>query len=446
MNSAVPSPRSAPWHRVYAWGVCLLTGLVLAGHALAANTDVPVDRIVAVVNSEIITAVELQERVRQAVHQLQKQGTPLPSREVLEKQLLDQLIMEKAQLQLARESGIQVDDATLARAIDRIAENNKLAMPAFREALKRDGISWETFRDAIRREIMLTRLREREINSKIVVTDAEVDNFIKNNPSATQSEEYHVAHILLRVPEGANERQFKELVARAQEIEQRLHSGDDFAKLAATYSNTPDALNGGDLGWRGADRLPPLYLDAVTKLQPGEVSQILRSAAGLHIVKLLEKRGADTQAAEKVTQTHVRHILIKTSEIVNDEEARRRLLALRERIVNGGDFATLAKANSADISAAKGGDIGWVYPGDTVPEFERVMNALKPGEVSMPVQTPFGWHLIQVLERRQQDVSAERKRAQVRTALSERKAEEAYQDWLAQLRDRTYVENRLEQP
>lgn len=410
----------------------------------APAKSVEVDRIVAIVNDEVITTIELRERVQQAIHQLNRQGTPLPPVEVLEKQLLERLVLERAQIQFARQTSLQVDDATLDRAISRIAENNKLSQADLRAALEKDGISWDRFRNEIRTEILLTRLREREVDGRIVVTDAEIENFLANNPDAMSGEEFLVAHILLRVPEGATPQQLARLSARAENVVARLRSGEDFGRLAAANSDAPDAMNGGQLGWRSRDRLPAMFAEAVRKLQPGEVSPLMRSSAGLHIVKLVDKRGSGAGEPQQLEQTRARHILIRTSEIISDSDAESRLVALRERIVNGADFGELAKANSADMSAAKGGDLGWLSPGDTVPEFERAMNALRPGEVSAPVRSPFGWHLIMVDARRVQDVSEERKRTAARNALRERKADEAYEDWLRQLRDRTYVEYRME--
>lgn len=448
LSPNLPMPSIALLARAFAL-TCLM--LLVPGWAWAQAKQPPrieaVDRVVAVVNSEAITGVELRDRVDQAVRQLQRQGTPLPPRDVLERQVLEHLIVERAQIQLAKESSLRVDDAALERAIARIAESNKLTPTQFRAALDRDGIPWTTFREGIRNEILLARLREREVESRVVVTDAEVDNFLANNPEGLAGEEFNLAHILLRAPEGASPEQIARLKAKADEIMARLRTGDDFSRLAASYSDAPDSTKGGLIGWRGASRLPALYAEAAKNLSPGQVSPVLRSAAGLHIVKLLERRGGATVGADRVQQTHARHILIKTSEVVNDAEAERRLVALRERITNGGaDFAELAKVHSADLSAAKGGDLGWLNPGDTVPEFERTMDALKPGEVSKPVQSPFGWHLIQVLERRTQDLTDERKRNAARAALRERKSEEAYEDWLRQLRDRTFVEYRLDQP
>lgn len=425
--------------------VALVACSALALPVRAAVQPVAVDRIIAVVNNEVITAVQLRDRVDQTTRQLQRQGVQLPPADVLERQLLERLIVERAQLQLARDSSLRVDDATLERAIGRIAENNKMNTAQLRAALERDGVAWDRFRNEIRTEILLSRLREREVDAKIVVTDAEVDNFLTSNPDAFSGEEFHVAHILLRAPEGATPEQIDRLRQRADTVINRLRNGEDFARVAADSSDAPDGISGGDLGWRQRDRLPALYSDAVRDLRPGELSPLMRSAAGLHLVKLVDRRGGAAAGPQRLEQTRARHILIKTSAVLSDAEAEARLLGLRERVVAGGaDFGELAKASSADLSAAKGGDLGWVNPGDTVPEFERAMNVLKPGEVSPPVRSPFGWHLIQVLERRQQDVTDERKRMAARNILRERKAEEAYEDWVRQLRDSTYVEYRLE--
>ena len=427
--------------------VALAIGLAAATIAMpvhAAPRAVEVDRIVAVVNSEVITSLQLRARIEQAKRQLTRQGVELPPDNVLERQLLERLIVERAQVQLAQETSLRVDDATLERAIERIAGNNKLSVEQLRTTLEKDGVAWNRFRDEIRTEILLTRLREREVDSRVVVTDAEIDNFIANNPDAFSGQEFSVAHILLRTPEGATPQQIEAVARRAEQVMTRLRSGEDFARVAAEVSDAPDGLSGGALGWRPLDRLPGLFADAVRRMQPGETSPILRSAAGLHIVRLVERRGGGDAAVQQLEQTRARHILIKTSEVLSDTDAETRLLAIRERVVNGADFGDLAKASSADLSAAKGGDLGWLNPGDTVPEFERAMNALQAGEVSPPVRSPFGWHLIQVLERRVQDVTDERKRSAARQALRERKAEQAYEDWVRQLRDSTYVDYRLE--
>jgi len=402
-----------------------------------------VDRIVAVVNSEVITQYELSQRVERALRDLRSRGTPLPDRNDLQRQVLERMIMERIQLQLARETGLQVDELQLDATIARIAESNKMSLAEFRRRLEGDGIPFDKFRQEVRTEIILTRLREREVENKIVIAESEIDNYIADQKAATgQAAEFDLSHILVRVPEQARPEQIAQQRERAQDALKRIRGGADFAQVAAAYSDAADGLEGGRLGWRSQDRLPELFAGAVTGMKPGEVSEVLRSPAGFHILKVNDRRGAGTPYI--VQQNHVRHILVRTSETVSQDEARHKLLALRERIVNGSNFGELARLNSDDASAGRGGDLGWIYPGDTVPEFERAMNELKPMEVSQPVKTQFGWHLIQVLERRTTDASSDRKRLEARKALRDRKSEEADQEWLRQLRDRAWVEYRLE--
>ena len=372
--------------------VSLLAAFLFSSIASAANGPVEVDRIVAVVNSEVITRSDLRMRVAQVTRQLSRQGTPLPAAEVLEKQVLERQIMERLQLQLAAETSLRIDDVTLDRAVGRIADTNRLSMTEFRKALERDGISWDRFREEVRNEMLLTRVREREVDGRIVVSDAEVSNFLAHPENAMGQDEYNLSHILFRAPEGATPEQLARLRAKADDVAARIGRGEPFDKLAASYSDAPDALTGGNLGWRSAERLPGLFAEAVSSLKPGETTPILRSAAGFHIVRVIDRKGgASSGVPAQVQQTRARHILIKTSEVVSDADARRRLVDLRERVVQGGaSFADLARIHSADLSASKGGDLGWIYPGDTVPEFEQTMDALKPGELSQPVQSPFG--------------------------------------------------------
>jgi len=414
--------------------------------ALAAPPRVvPVDRIVAVVNDEVITFNDLTERVNLVVRQFQRQGGQLPAADALSRQILERLINDLVQVQLAKETGIKVDDATLDRTIERIAQENNLSVAAFRAALERDGIRYPRFREDIRSEIMLARLREREIDNHVVVTDAEVDTEIAREArEASGDSEYNLAHVLVVVAPQSNPQQIEQRRRRALAALSELRRGTNFAQVAATYSDAPDALQGGVLGWRASGRLPQAFLGSVSKLQPGEVSDIIRSPNGFHIVKLLEKRGK-AAVTGGVQQTNVRHILLRAREGLSEDEAKRRLQAMRERIVGGADFAEIAKQNSEDASAAKGGDLGWIAPGDTVPEFERVMNALKDGEVSQPTQTPFGWHLVQVVGRRAEELSADRKKIAARQTIRARKADEAHQDWLRQMRDRAFVENRFDE-
>ncbi|MGH8736233.1 MAG: peptidylprolyl isomerase [Burkholderiales bacterium] len=414
--------------------------------ALGQQGPALVDRIVAVVNKEAITLSELDDQVATAERQLKRQGTPLPDHAALERQVLDRLILVKAQLQLAKESGIRVDDLQLDRAVERIAQNNNMTLAAFRSALERDGVLFDKFRDEVRDQIILSRLREREVDNKIQVSDSEIDLYLEQNKDAAkQRTEYNVAHILIRLPDQASPERIEAARAKAEKARAEALAGADFAKLVASYSDGADALTGGELGWRSEERLPELFTTALKNMQPNGISQVLRSPAGFHLLKLLGRRDAAGSNGPPVMQTHARQILIRTSDAVSEADAKRKLQDLRERIVRGGaDFAELARVHSEDASAARGGDLGWLYPGDTVPDFERAMDALKPGEISQPVKTPFGWHLIEVLERRTAVMSPERRRLQAREILRERKSDEAYQEWLRQLRDETYVEIHLE--
>jgi peptidyl-prolyl cis-trans isomerase SurA len=430
--------------------LCLLACLCVAQVQAQTKRAQPleVDRIIAVVNDEAITSNELRARLVTVERQLRAQNVQLPPPKVLEQQLLERMIVDRVQLQLAKETGLRVSDLELDAAMRRIAEGNKLSLQDFRVALEKDGVAWAKFREEIREEIVLSRLREREVQSRIVVSDGEIDNYLANPDlgAGTGTSEVQVAHIILRVPEQANPDQLMRIGARAQAALDQVRRGENFAKVAASYSDAPDGLSGGVMSPRPLDRLPALYADVVKKLKPGEVSDILRSPAGFHIVKLISKKvEGGVQAAAAVKQTRARHILIKVNELVSEAEAKRKLVNLKERLDNGADFAELARLHSNDLSAAKGGDLGWLYQGDTVPEFEAAMDALKINQISDPVQSPFGFHLIQVQERRTENANDERQRLAARQVLRERKADEAYQDWVRQIRDRAYVEYRVEE-
>lgn len=404
----------------------------------------PIDQIVAVVNDDVITAYELGVRVEIAEQQLKKRGTPLPAAEELKKQILERMIMDKLQAQFAKETGVRIDDNQLDKAMRRIAQENKFSSPAqLRTQLEKEGVDFKKFREEIRSEIIAARLRDREVDSKLVISDGEVENYLSLQvKQAGKSEEYQLAHILVLVPEQASADKIEASRQRAAKALAELRSGADFAQVAAGYSNAKDALQGGNLGWRAADSIPGLFQDALKKMKPGETSEVLRSPNGFHIVKLVAQR--IQEISPTIKQTHARHILIKTSELVPDNEAMSRLLEIKRRIEAGASFAEQAKLYSEDGSAAQGGDLGWISPGETVPEFEDAMNTLPDGQMSGAVQSGFGWHLIQVLERRSADVSVEQKKQQARVALRAVKSDEAYQDWLRQLRDRAYVEVRLE--
>jgi peptidyl-prolyl cis-trans isomerase SurA len=408
-----------------------------------------VDRIVAVVNDEIITNNELSLRMRIAEAQLRRQNIALPVRAVLTRQVLERMIIDRAQLQMAKETGVRVDDATVNAAIARIAEQNGMSLPQFRERLDQEGLTFGRFRDDIRDDIVMHRLRDREVDSKVQVGEGEIDNFLAEKAGVeVNSTEYNVAQILLRVPENASAEAIETVRKRADELVTQIRGGAEFAKLAASFSAAPEALAGGELGWRTAERLPTLFFNAVKDLKAGDVASIVRSPGGFHILLLAGKRSAveGKLATTPVQQTRVRHILLRVSDAAPEVDVLRRLNDLRERVVKGGqDFGQLARLHSVDPSATRGGDLGWIYPGDTVPEFEQVMNSMKIGELSEPIHTPFGWHLIQVQERRTEESPMERNRFAARQALRDRRADEAYQEWLQQLRDRTYVELKLDE-
>lgn len=451
IRSLIPSPARALRHG----GLVLLCVLATAD-AVAQQTKAPrrqpvlVDAIVAVVNSDVITMKELNERIRLVEQRMQQQKMQPPPREVLQKQVLERLIVNRAQMQLARETGIRIDDLMLDRAVARIAESNNLSVQQLRDQLEGDGMSFARFREEIREEITLQRLREREVDNKLQITESEVDNFVAASSGKvdTAQQELNIAQILVRVPENATPQQVAERRKRAEQAIAQLKGGGDFAKVAATYSDAGDALKGGELGWRSTSRLPQLFVEATDKLPVGGIAPLVRSANGFHVLKLVGRRSeamAKVGAGTMVQQTRARHILIKVNQIVSAQEARRKLVELKQRLDNkAAKFEDLARLYSNDGSAGNGGDLGWVYPGDTVPEFERAMNALRPGQVSDPVESPFGYHLIEVVERKTAELSKERQRLLARQALREQKLEEAYEDWLRQLRDRAYVEYRLD--
>jgi peptidyl-prolyl cis-trans isomerase SurA len=400
---------------------------------------IPIDRVIAIVNDEALTQYDVNEQKRIVLSQMKSQKVTPPAPDVLEKQLLERLITERALLQLAKETGIRVDDQTVERTMLRIAEDNKLSADEFRKVVEREGMVYAKYREDIRNEVIIQRLREREVEGRVNVSDAEVDHFLATSDVQSGGDiEYRLAHILVLVPEQASPEQIDARQRRAETALQQLRSGAEFGQVAASFSDAPDALQGGNLGWRAPARLPTVFADPVRQMKAGDVSGLLRSASGFHIVKLLETRSRN--APTVVEQTHLRHILVKVNETTSNDEAKLKIDRVRERIELGGKFEEQAKMNSDDTSAAKGGDLGWVSPGDTVGDFEQAMNRLKPGEISAPVRTTFGWHLIQVLERRTQDISAERKRDQARLALRQRKSDEAFQDWVRQTRDKSYVE------
>jgi peptidyl-prolyl cis-trans isomerase SurA len=426
-----------------------LTGLMLAlspDLAMAAPQRISdIDRIVVVVNDDVITESELSQRLRETRKQLELEKISAPPDTALRKQLLERMVLERLQLQLATTSGIRISESDVDRAFETVAQRNKLGAEEFRKALAQRGMDVTAYRNTLRDQLTIQQLLEREINNRVTVTDNEVENFLENPQSrADMDVSYQLSHILIGIPETASPEAIQAARKRAEDVHRQLAGGANFEQTAVSQSQGADALKGGNLGWKKAGELPELFLTALKNMSVGGVSEILRSPNGFHILKLNNKRG-DSQA-EAVTQTHVRHILLRPSEILSLEEARHKLLGLRERIENGDDFAALARAHSDDTgSTANGGDLGWANPGQMVPEFEKAMNALKPDQLSQPVTTSFGLHLIQVLDRRSHDVTQERVFAAARQQIHARKADERYEQWARQLRNEAFVEYLLEE-
>ncbi|HUH94779.1 MAG TPA: peptidylprolyl isomerase [Casimicrobiaceae bacterium] len=429
--------------------IIVLSALALIAVAASAQRPpaparpVALDRVVAIVNDEAVTQYELEEAKRIVLQQLKQQNVRQPPPDVLDKQVLERLVTEHALLQYAKESGVKVDDNQVERTIQRIAEDNKMTVDTLRATLEHDHVPYAKYRDDVRNEIIMQRLREREVDSRITVSDAEVDNYLATIKAQSGGDaEYNLAHILVLVPEQATADQIEAKRRRAEEALKAIRDGADFAQVAAGFSDASDALSGGNLGWRPGARLPTVFTDVVREMKAGDVSPVLRSAAGFHIVKLLGRRSRDEPAI--VDQSHVRHILIRVSETTSEADAKARIDRLKDRIDTGAKFEDIAKLYSEDATSAKGGDLGWISPGDVVPAFEQAMNKLPLNQVSAPVRTQFGWHLIEVLERRKQDVTVDRERLQAQNAIRQRKSDEAFDDWVRQTRDRAYVEVRLD--
>ena len=410
----------------------------------SGNDIRPIDRIVAVVNEEVITQQEIDELLQNTTQQLRKQNTQLPSMEILEKQLLERLIIKRIQLQRAKEVGLSVSDNDLDQTLRRIVQDNHLTMDEFRQVLLQEGTNLNLFQDEIRDEILISRLKEQEINSRVNVTESEIDNFLENQAnSPAANEEYRIAHILVQTSEQMDEAQIDMRHKRAEAAYEDLRQGISFAQVSAEYSDATDAMQGGELGWRPLGQIGSPFAELLLQMQPGEITPVVRSPIGFHILKLLERRQQE-KSVTIIEQTHAQHILIKVSEIISEEDAHQLIDQIMERIHNGANFMEMAKAHSEDASASAGGDLGWVSPGDTVPEFEQAMNALLPGQISQPVRTSFGWHLIKVIERRSQDISEQKQRETARKTIHARKADAVAQEWLQQLRDQAYVEYKIE--
>jgi peptidyl-prolyl cis-trans isomerase SurA len=421
--------------------------------ALAATAGVPaaelsqrgqlLDRVVAIVNDNVVTTSELNDQIEVISERLKEQRTALPPADVLRKQVLDRLIVQEVQLQRASRVGIKVSDEQLNAAMSDIAQRNKITLADLPRALAQQGVDYAGYRENMRKEIALSGLRQRDVLGKINVTPRELDQFIerlKKMPSETS--EYNVSHILIAVPQDASQAQVDEFAKRAQDIYERARGSEDFGRLAVAYSNSQTALEGGSLGWRKGPELPTFFAEEIVKLKPGQISPPMRTPSGFHLIKLNEQRS--TAGSPLVEQTHARHILIKPNELQDDATVKQKLTAIRERISKGEEFAAFASSMSEDPgSSVNGGDLGWNGPGTFVPEFDATMNALKDNEMSEPIRTQFGWHLIQVLGRRSFDTTEESMRQRAFQQLRESKADEETELWLRRLRDEAFVDTNI---
>ncbi len=418
--------------------MALVAACLLLSHLPARAAQV-VDYIVAVVNDEVVLNSELEQSLKQIKEQLASRGE-LPDDEVLRRQLLERIVVTKAQVQRALQGGLRISDQELNRAMEDIAARNGMSLNQFAMALRRQGVDYLQIRQQVRDEMLVSQLRQAEVDSRVVVTDEDIDLALERQGGQDQTE-YHLAHILIAVPSGADPGVREKAEEKAREVVRKARAGEDFTQLAITYSDSPRALEGGDLGWRRGNALPTLFTDVVTKLSAGGVSDPIIGGGGLHIVKLINKRGAVANA--QVRETHARHVLLKPNVLRTPEQTRREIEALRQRVAEGEDFARIARRHSEDPgSANQGGDLGWQGPETFVPEFQRALDVLEVGELSPVFQSPFGFHFVQILDRRQRDRSTELQRAQAREAIFKRKASEQYDVWVRQLRDEAYVEYR----
>jgi peptidyl-prolyl cis-trans isomerase SurA len=430
------------------WLVCAVQGLAFTVPAAAQTRTPPqpADYIVAVVNSEPITNSEVRTRAVRFAQQLQEQGQPVPAKGEFLRQVVERLITEKAQLQVARENGVKIEGAQIDQAEQHIARTNQMSVDELRRRLQADGSSVQQFRDDLRDQLMLQRLREREFVSKGRVSELEIDQYLAQQEAAAKDPnniELNLGHILVGVPERATDAQVAQAQAKAQRALERARAGEDFAKLGQEYADGREVgATGTPVGARPADRLPPLFVQAVQNVPEGGVSNIVRSAAGFHIIKVFERRRGGLAGAT-VVQSHARHILLRPGANLTEAQAVQRLADFKRRILAGqADFAQLARENSQDASAGNGGDLGWASPGLFVPEFEEAMNSLAPGQIADPVITRFGVHLVQLLERRQAKLSDKELREVARNTLREKKIDEAYVSWAEDVRGRAWVEYR----
>ncbi|MBZ5875660.1 peptidylprolyl isomerase [Chromohalobacter israelensis] len=418
--------------------------LVAMAPSMASAQPQPLDRIVAVVNKDAIMQSQLEDRVTQVRRQMASRNVPAPNEADLRRQVLDRMILEQIQLQMAERANLSIDDTQLNATVRGIAEDNGMSMDEFADALEEDGMSLASMREQVRREMLLRQVQQSQVASRVNVTDREVERYL-DQQGETADTAYHLAHILVSVPESPTPEQVEQAQAKVRDLYRQLQNGANFAQLATAESDGQQALSGGDLGWRRGDQLPSLFADVVPTLSNGEVSEPIRSPSGFHLVKLIDTRGQQGEQKRVVTENRVRHILIGTNPNRNDQQAEALASDIRQRIANGESFAALAQEYSDDDgSALDGGELGWTRPGQMVPAFEDAVKALDVGELSQPVRSRFGYHVIELEDRRRQDVTRDAQREQIRQTLFQRKVSDEMEAWTQEIRSGAYIDNRLE--
>ncbi len=425
----------------------LLSTVLLAGHAPAQTRDISahgelLDRIAAVVNDGVVLKSELDSQMDSVTKRLEEQKVELPSQSVLKQQVLERLVLQEIQSQRAAKVGLSIPDEQLNGALQEIASRNKIPFDKLPTTLEAQGIDYKQYRESMRKEMMLSTLRQRDVIARINVTPRELDQYLARQQNAAANDEFNVSHILLSLPTAATPQQIEEITRKAADLAARARKGEDFGQLAIANSNGQTALDGGSLGWRKGAQMPQFILDLVTKLKAGEISDPVRTPSGFHIVKLNERRGGEAQVI--VNQIHVRHILMKPNELDDDETVRQKLGKLRDRILKGEDFAGIASTTSEDPgSAPDGGDLGWAGPGTFVPEFDKAIADLKPNEIGEPFKSRYGWHIVQMLGTRTYDSTDDVRRQRAFAAIRESKADEETELWLRRLRDEAFVETKM---
>ncbi|WP_444932373.1 peptidylprolyl isomerase [Microbulbifer sp. SSSA002] len=422
-----------------------LTSVLAAGALIAATATAQVrnlDRVVAVVDDDVVMASELAQRMNTISSQIQAQQVQAPPLEVLRRQVLEQLIIERLQLQMASRAGVTVSETELDQAIARVQQNAGVSPEVFRQRLRADGMSMKSFRQQIRQELMIRRVEQGSVNRRIQISDQDIDNFLRSKEGEFwKSPEFELGHILIPVSSSAPASEVAQAREKAEQLAEQARDGADFRRLAIANSAGQNALSGGDLGWRKTVELPTLFAEALTDLKAGDVTEPFRSDAGFHLLKIHAQKGASEQLVE---QTKVRHILLKPSAILTDDQAYNKLIALREEAMTSDNFAELARENSEDIGTMlSGGDLGWSMPGQFVPEFTQAMNSTEIGDISLPFRSQFGWHILQVEDRRKQDMTDQYIRNQAANLLRNRRYEEELQNWRREIRDQAYVEIKL---